>query len=385
VPTHLSVAARRAAVLAALVAVLLVVAFTVFGRVPVAHASRVDATCANTTSDAAAIQAAINASAPGDAIVIKGPCLLSATITLLNNRTYRGDSRTGTVLKQANGANLAAMLASDSWVNNATYVSTGEQVQDLTLDGSRANNTAATVPLLLRAWNSRVYNVEVENAPGDAIQITSLSQNGTHLASTNHAVNNVFSDLFIHASTGAGFRIVDPDNNVTDGVLERSWIANSGTSAVDSDNTAGWQLRDLHIYGVPVTAIDARRCFATGIDDNYIEDYGQQGTAGTTYYGIHCTVQGNVGNVIAGNTVSQFHGVPAAGSFVAIGLSGNYGAGAISVTDNAIRGSGDARETGLAYSKGSAASMSVTSTGNEVDNVGTVRTVGSSVTVTAGQ
>jgi len=80
-------------------------------RVPTAHASRARATCHNTTTDAARIQAKINVSAPGDEIVIKGPCLLNATIKLLDNRTYRGDARTGTVLKQANGANLTAMFA----------------------------------------------------------------------------------------------------------------------------------------------------------------------------------------------------------------------------------------------------------------------------------
>jgi len=392
------------------------------GHTPVAHASRLSATCHNTTADATIIQANINASAPGDQIVIKGPCLISATIKLADNRTYRGDSRTGTVLKQADGANLPAMLASSSWVNNATFVSTGEQIQDLTLDGNKDNNTAgATVPLMLRTWDSRIYNLEVQNAPNDGIRITSLSQNGTPLASGNHAVNNVFSDLFIHGSDGAGFHVVDPGNSVTDGILERSWIADSGTSGVSSDNAAGWQFRDLHLYGVPVDAIDADRCFGTGINDNYIndnyiEDFGHQGAAGVTYYGIHCTVQGNVANVIAGNKVNQFHGAPAAGSFVFIGVSGRNGAGEVSVTGNAIYGAGSSRETGLAYSLGDAASMTVASTGkgplpnnlarssaahpgvsaldwpsclpagpNQVGSVGTIRSVSAGVTVTAGQ
>jgi hypothetical protein len=190
--------------------------------------------------------------------------------------------------------------------------------------------------------------------------------------------------LFIHDSGGAGFRVVDPDNNITDGVLERSWIASSGTNGVSLDNAAGWQLRNLHIYGVARHAIDARRCFGTGINDNYIEDFGHQGTVGFIYYGIHCTVQGNVSNVISGNKVNQLHAIPAQGSFISIGLDGNYAVGAASVTSNAIHGTGNVRETGLAYNKGGATAMTVVSTGNQVNRVGTARLVGAGVTVTAG-
>jgi hypothetical protein len=377
--------------MAGVLVVLLASGYLLVGHAPAAHASRLGATCHNITADAAIIQATINASAPGDQIVIKGPCLISATIKLADNRTYRGDSRTGTVLKQADGANLPAMLASSSWVNNATFVSIGEQIQDLTLNGNKDNNTAgATVPLMLRTWDSRVYNLEIQNAPSDGIRITSLSQNGTPLG--NHAVNNVFSDLFITGSGGAGFHIVDPGNSVTDGVLERSWIAASGTSAVDSENAAGWQFRNLHIYGVTNNAIDARRCFGTGINDNYIEDFGRQGAPGVTYYGIRCTLQSDVTNVIAGNKVNQFKGAPADGSFVFIGLSGKKiglsgmkSAAEASVTGNAIHGTGNLRETGLAYSLGDADSVTVASTGNQVGSVGTIRSVSPGVTVTAGQ
>lgn len=61
---------------------------------------------------------------------------------------------------------------------------------------------------------------------------------------------------------------------------------------------------------------------------------------------------------------------------VSIGLDGNYGVGAVSVAGNAIHGTGNVRETGLAYSKGGATTMTIASTGNQVNRVGTIRSVG---------
>ena len=365
-------------------AALVTTGFIVAGGAAPAWAARVDATCSNSSSDAATIQAAVTASAPGDEVVIKGPCSLTSTVRLLDNRTYRGDSRGGTVIKQANGANLPALLATSTWTDNVSYVNSGITVESLTLDGNKASNTS-TVPLVVRAWDSRVSDVEIENAPGDGLQITSLSRNLTHV-SAGTEVNSVISDIFVHDSANNGINVIDPDNVVTDWVLERGWIASSGADGVRLDNTAGWQIRDMHLYGVQKNAIDAQRCFNTGIDGNYIEDFGHEGTSGTTYYGIRCTIQGGVANVISGNKVNNVNALPAAGSFVSIGLDGvNYGSGHAAVTGNAIVGRSDPRETGLSYQRNGGTALNVVSTGNLVDNVGTTRTTGSGVTVTTGQ
>jgi len=349
---------------------------------PTSQAALVNAVCTGESSDAATIQAAINGSSAGDEVVIKGPCLLNATVKLLDNRTYRGGSRGGTVLTQANGANLSALLASASWVDNSTFVSSSVRIERLTLDGNKAHN-ARTVPLVLRAWNSRVYDVEVRNAPSDGIRATSLSANGTHL--TNTMVNTVISDVFITDSGGTGFHVVDPDNQTTDWVLERAWIASSGRSAVDLENSAGWQLRNLHIYGVQQHGINARRCYGTGIADAYIEDFGGEAKSGSTYFGIRCTIQGDVTSTITGNKIHQSGTLPPTGSFVYLGLDGvNYGTGYVTVVGNALDGKGTSRETGLSYQKGNGLGLSVVSTGNLVVEVGTARAFGTGVTVTAG-
>src|ERR1035441_837257 len=87
-----------------------------------ARAAAIDVNCANAAGDAKALNAAIAASKTGDAIHIHGTCLVDQTIVLNGNRSYLGDSRTGTVIRQAEAANLQALLASDSWESNAAEI-----------------------------------------------------------------------------------------------------------------------------------------------------------------------------------------------------------------------------------------------------------------------
>ncbi|MER6944336.1 right-handed parallel beta-helix repeat-containing protein [Nonomuraea sp. NPDC000554] len=358
---------------------------------------KVEAVCANDSGDAKTLQEAIDSSGEGDEIVFKGPCLIDATITLLDHRTYRGVSKAGATIKQADGANLPAMLASESWAANRPYGSETVRIEQLTLDGNRDHNTG-TVGLMLRSWNSRVEDVDILGAPSDGIRVSNPSKNGTPLKNT--MVNSIISDVYIEGSGGAGVRVLDPGNSVTDWVLERSWIADSGTSAVELDNAAGWTLNGLHVYGVRRNAIDAHRCFGTSIVNNYVEDFGGEGSAGRTYYGIRCDLQGEAASVVSDNKIHNFpplgaaaragqpkalgqHARPSKRSrtdYVYLALDQvNYGVGHAAVTGNTILGHGTGRETGILYGKGQGRGMSVTSTGNLVDSVGVPRAAGRGV------
>src|ERR1043165_5931474 len=82
---------------------------------------QVNIKCRNSLSDAKAINSAIASSAIGDEIIISGQCLINQTIKLLGDRSYRGTSRSGTVLKQANSANLIALLATDTFLENREW------------------------------------------------------------------------------------------------------------------------------------------------------------------------------------------------------------------------------------------------------------------------
>lgn len=375
-----------------------------------ASASRVDATCDNTTDDAKTMQAAINSSKDGDEVVFKGPCLINATISLLDRRTYRGDGKEGTLIKQADGANLPAMLASESWVTDQELSSDTVRIERIMLDGNRDNNTG-TVGLMLRAWNARVYDVDIFGAPSDGIRISNPSKNGTLLRNT--MVNSIISDVDVESSGGAGLRVVDPGNSVTDWTFQRSWVGFNDGSAIETDNAAGWTFSGLHLYGIPKHAIDAHRCFGTSIENNYIEDFGTEATTNQTYYGIRCDLQGDANTTIANNRIHRFlpppdelakfgkarkYGMappvrahvltgplPAGVNYVYLALDEvNYGTGHATVTGNSILGHGTKRETGMLFKKGHGDGMSIASSGNLIDEMSLPRIAGPGVRLTRG-
>lgn len=358
-------------------------AVTAFAGTP-AHATVRTATCNNTTADDATIQTAITAANPGDVIDIDGGtagiCLIDATVKLRDDRTVRGHSR-GVVIKQANSANLTAMFASGSWVDNTTFTSVDETVENLTFDGNKANNTStSTVGLMLRTWNSAFRNLFIENTKGDGIRVTNLSANSTAL--TASSVNSVISDVYVTDAGGDGIHVTDTGSVMTDWHIVDGWIANPGGNAVGMDNAAGWLVSGLHLYGVQLDAILAKRCFGTRIVGNYVEDYGKQASSGTTYHGIYCNpAQDAAGTVIANNAVHHF-GTYANGTFVGIQVDGpGSGTGRVAVSGNTVLGKSLASETGISYT----GTLTVSSTGNQVAAVTTARSVGGSVTLTAGQ
>jgi|SRR5579859_5626831 len=356
-------------VLPLVIAVAVAVTLAGGGSTP-AYAAQITATCDNSSTDAATIQNAINSSAAGDEIVIDGPCLINATITLLGNRTYEGQNRTGTVLTQAAGANLPAILASDSWVEN--FRATGEPivVRDLTINGNKAANPSARAALVIRSWHTTVEDIDVLHSRGDGIEIVSKSQDGTPLPPKKTEVNGTIRNVFVSGSGGDGIRVQDGGNSVTDWNLLDSWIASSGGSAINMDNAAGWVVERNHLYGNGAAGISASRLYASSISDNYIEDFNTSG--------ITATVQGGAASVIMGNRIFKFFGQGT--TFLNI-TQANYGTGDLAVTGNVIRGTGTG--TGLSY-QGGAHQLTVTSTGNLVQDVTTPRSVGTGAVLATG-
>ncbi len=341
-----------------------------------AFAAQVDVTCTGKTSDTSALNTAIASSNAGDQVRIHGSCLINQTIVLLGDRSYLGDSRTGTVIRQANGSNLPAMLASDSWNADTTYTGGPIRIGDVTLDGNGRSNSGTNV-LVIRSWLTVIEDLQVENAPADGIQITNLSKNGVALTTTQ--VNGRISNCLVTNSGGTGIHIVDTGNSVTDWDLLDSWVAYSGQSAIYMDNAAGWKIRGNHVYGIQQHALYANACFATSIDTNYIEDFGGAG-GDNTWYGIACTVQGGAASVISGNRVFMLEKEAASSRYVYIGVPQvNYGTGEVNVVGNTIRGAGHRADTGLDYQLNGGKGLEILSSNNNVQSVHIARIVGAGV------
>ncbi len=337
----------------------------------------------NSPGDAAAINAAIAGSPAGSEIVLRGSFLIDQTIRLLGERSYRGESRTGTVLKQAEGANLTALMASSVFLDNTDYTGTPLAVRHLTLDGNRAKNPdSATAGLVLRSWLSVVEDVYIRAMGGDGLRVTNLSANGTGLKTTQ--VNGRISACFIEKCARHGIFAEDTQNAVTDWILTDTWIADSGGDAIHLDNAAGWVVERNHIYGVGGNALYAHRLFGSSIADNYIEGFGEGPQAGV-WHGILVTLQGGVASTIAGNRVFNFAGERNPESvYKYLAVSVNYGTGAASVTGNVIRGAGTPAGIGLHYSAKEGTAAEIVSTGNNVVAVGQPRVVGDRVTLSTG-
>jgi hypothetical protein len=337
--------------------------------------------CKNSSSDAAKINHAIENSNPGDEIVFEGKCLINQTIKLLSNRTYRGDNRTGTVLKQANGANLKAVLASAGYLDNITSTDEGVTIRSFTINGNRANNSDTTSGIILRAWQSTITDLHITDMSGSGIKLTNLSTNGTPLKNTTQ-VNGSIKGNFITNSGTYGVYIQDTGNTSTDWFLTDNWIGGVGKDGIHMENAAGWFVERNHIYGVTGNAIFANRMFGTSISDNYIESFGNTSKTGT-YYGVYATVQGNTGNIISENRISLLGGEKEGNSYRFIGIVRvNYGSGVINVNGNAIRGAAKGKAKGIGlYLNGGSHPLKVLSSGNLISNVSKKIEVGQNVTL----
>lgn len=376
---------------APIVAVLALSAAVLVGSSSSAGAAILTATCNNTSTDSATIQGVINGSTGGDVVQIHGPCSLTATITLRDNRMYAGDGKSSTILKQANGANLKTIVAMNTYTNNNTFGNVQITIRDLTIDGNKANNTMAAggAALVLRAYDSLIENVEVNNSARDGILISNASDNGTALSGSS--VNSTIRNVFVQFSGESAIHEVDAGASFTDWTLQNGWLSGTGTGfpAVKLDNSAGWQIHNLHVYGVGTDAMYLGRCYATRVTDNYIEEFGAQGSNGVAYHGIMCQAQGDSASVINNNIINHFGALAGTtATFEYLRVEGNYNTPVLSVTGNVIRGQNTSREKGLVYSAGGATAMQVASTGNSIFNVapnGTVEVSGPGVNIGAGQ
>lgn len=347
-----------------------------------AISGQINVKCQNSLSDAIAINSAIRSSTNGDEIIISGQCLINKTIKLLGDRSYRGTSRTGTVLKQADGVNLIALLATDTFLENREWTGAPVSIRHMTLDGNRAQNQQGrTTGLILRSWASVVEDLYITDMSRDGIRLANKSLNGTQLMTSQ--VNGRIAGSFINNSGRHGVYV---ESGVTDWNLLDNWIAFSGVDGLRLEDVAGWVIERNHIYGVPRHAIYANHLFGTSISDNYIEGFGETGQAGT-WYGIYATVQGGAASTISDNRIFNFGingpGKNPASNYYYLATTVNYETGILAVTGNTIRGMGFAHETGLRFTGGNH-QLVVTSANNAVVDVETPRFTDNSVTLSPG-
>ena len=330
-------------------------------------AASVQVTCQDRDTDAATVQRAIDSSPAGAAIEFQGgTCLLTKGLVLLGDRTYTGDSTTGTILKQDGPASY--VLATRSYVDSSPATGDPLTIQDLTV---ACNGSGRTDGIIVLNWQTDVEHVDVSDCGGSGIVDTSAGASGRVI--TNTSVNSRFENNFISGSGQYGFEVIDPADAVTDGYLENNQIAGSGLDAVHLDNAGGWDISGNHLYNVAHSAIVALRLYGTTISGNYIEDFGNHQPSGT-WYGITGTAQDGNGSTIVGNKIFNDLGETSATRYVYLAVTqANSGTGHVAVTGNVIMGD-QSSDIGMLFSGGQNR-LVFTSSANEVTGVGTVRAV----------
>lgn len=323
------------------------------------------AACTGTTSDAGLIQGKINGSSAGDEIVIRGACLINATVKLLGDRTYRGDARSFTaggnsVLTQ-NAGMTGPLLASDSWVDNSTVAGGAVTIRDMSL---RGNGGPTTTGIELRSWRSRVEGVHIEGFGRDGISLSVTGRSGAVLSSTmvgGTIRGNVIKDV---GRYGIG------NDNASGALITDWWLSDNDISDALSDcihltNSAGWYVRGNHLYGCRGNGIWANRSYSTSVTDNLVEDFGFDQTGGT-FSGIFVNLVSGWNSTVANNRV--YNANPHMDDVVTyryLYVEGSAGSGRATVTGNAVLDAGKGVRQGLVYNKNNAASLEIASTGNQ--------------------
>lgn len=249
------------------------------------------------TDDSAAINAAIQASRPGEAVNFGGAVYAVGTRVLYKGgRQYLGtnwDGTAGTVIKALPGVNLPALFLSDAY--ELDYVGAGALVlfQNMVFDGNKSSGATVGAGLWLFNYSSRVSQCHARNLTGDGFR---LQGGPAFQAGAMTCVETGWRECRVYKVGGTAFNVVDPSNNkMTDGYITDCTIGGEsgdpiGGHGIFVQAASGWKIHGNHTYQVYKNGIDLVGGDHCDVSHNYIESYGRElaGVAGATvsYYGI---------------------------------------------------------------------------------------------------
>ena len=217
----------------------------------------------NTTDGASVLNSAITAlnTAGGGTIAIKGTILCRSTVVLKSLITLIGQGE-GAVIKQDATQNLAVLVDT---LNFATLTGTGSTagvysvyIQDLMIDGNKANNTTtATIGLRKYGYNWHITHLHIKQCKG----IGHYSEWSTDPVSpsTGTTMNSYYDVLTINLCDGIGWQMRGPH----DSQINNSTIYSCGGVGVSIEYLAtkydgSCETTQMHIFDCPGKGIDAK-------------------------------------------------------------------------------------------------------------------------------
>ena len=234
---------------------------------------------------------------------------------------------------------------------------------------------------MIHSWQTQATDLQVEGCNGSGIVVTNTTPNGTALTGTE--VNGSISGNFIQNSGQSGIYVQDTGNAVTDWHLDDNYIASSGQDAIHLDNAAGWYIDGNHLYGDGNSGRYANRLFGTSITTTTSKT---SAAPADRVPGTASTGPSKATPLPPSRATGCSCSRPEVGNdyrYIAL-TKVNYGTGYVTVTSNDIRGANTPADTGFYYNAGSGVTLNVTTPPTRSASVGTVRTTGTGVTLSAG-
>ncbi len=262
------------------------------------------------TDDTVAIQNTINGSPQGATIYFPpGTYIISSTIQLQHSQTYLGsnDSYYGAILKQANNANLVALVAVTEFMTNANYSSDPIHVEKLYFDGNSSNNTNPPANgghgIIFMSSDSIIRECWFVNIPRTAIVFSDVNLAGTVII--NSSIENHVLDCKVNVTGQYGIWVRDQgEGTCTDGYIRDCVINTTASTSIFLERGAGWFLSGNHVYDCVKSGIVVNNAWATSIVANEIDGYGTDPTVAVNYYtGIGVTCIGPRPTIIEGNII----------------------------------------------------------------------------------
>lgn len=319
----------------------------------VVDVTKYGATGNGTTDDTAAIAAAIAACPAGGMVWFPpGTYLISACLRFVGRRVYRGVGGRAqcSILKAAASVSGGALAAADGWYSSAAVCDSPIMVDGLQFDTSSVANLHGLVVYNFWSTFRDLQFVNLSGTSAHGLHVTDKGRNGSTVTSNSHS-ENVYENLrFYDHRSGAEAFYAESNNGISnqDGHLRNSFFAGIGGHAIHIGRIAGWSVVDNHLYGIGKNGIYGENGgYATKIQDNYIEDFGNENSASGYYNGIALTMLDTRGSKVSGNTVSLRppHDLitdalltPAAQRWTAIYVQAGWGQQSVrvAVTDNVI-------------------------------------------------
>ena len=264
------------------------------------------------TSNVAAIQGALDAASVAGGGTVLLPASgsaanfhINATITVPASVTLAGRGRQATQLRVRTGANLDAAVASSAWYDDDGFSGAPMCIRDLQVDGNAGGQASGTgYGVVVMNYRCLLERVRVFDSRGDGIVISRVNRGGSTIG--NGIVEPEIRNCYVTDAGGHGIYIRDPDGEITDGFLTDNIVDGVGTDrcSIQMDHSAGWVVRGNHTYGVTGQhSINVLGAFATVVDANYIEHFGDTTTTSGTYAGIRVQGLSGRGTRVANNFV----------------------------------------------------------------------------------